>query len=187
MQSSTLGVILIVSLTAGSGLADSTTEAIVMTQPIDNQLFEAAGDSVRSFTKEIVIDAPAGKVYDAWATAEGWGRVYGPPSASHIDLAIGGRYEWLFDGKIGSNGCQVLSYIPGRMISFSWSSPPTQPETRARRTWVVVEAEPLSDNRTSLRLTHLGFGQGPQWDETYAYFDSAWGRVLEMMRNSLAQ
>lgn len=187
MRGFIVGVVLIVSLTAGNVLVESEAEESVMTQPIDSQLFEASGDSVRSFAKEVVIEAAAGEVYDTWTTPTGWSRIYGPPSASRIDLAIGGRYEWLFDGKIGSNGCQVLSYIPGRMISFSWNAPPAQAESRARRTWVVVELEPLSDDRTSLRLTHLGFGEGPKWDETYTYFDRAWDRVLERMRNALAR
>ena len=37
------------------------------------------------------------------------------PPSEHPD---GGRYEWLWDGKMGSNDCQVLSFIPNRMISF---------------------------------------------------------------------
>ena len=105
----------------------------------------------------------------------------GDPSRADIDLEIGGRYEWLFDGRVGSNGCQVLSYIPDRMISFSWNAPPGQ-ATRERRAWVVVETEALGPGHTRLRLTHLGFGQGPDWDETYAYFDAAWDRVLARMR-----
>jgi hypothetical protein len=36
-----------------------------------------------------------------------------------------------------------------------------------------------------MRLTHLGFGQGADWDTTFAYFDNAWGRVLPMMKQAL--
>jgi len=155
------------------------------TTAIDPDRFAAAGGDLRSFAKERVIPASADRVWADWATREGWSTVFPPPSASRIDLAIGGRYEWLFDGSIGGNGCQILSYIPGRMISFSWNAPPSQPDSRLARTWVVVETEPLSDGETRLRLTHLGFGDGPSWDETMAYFDKAWDFVLDRLESSV--
>ncbi len=167
-----------------AGLAQAEGNRL-MTSPIDDQLFVASGTELRSFTKEAVVEAPVATVYAAWTTAAGWGQVYGPPSAAEIDLAIGGRYEWLFDGEIGSNGCQVLSYIPDRMVSFSWNAPPDQPESRAKNTWVVVECTPEGSAGTRVRLTHLGFGEGENWDETYAYFDAAWDRVLQRMQEKL--
>ncbi len=158
----------------------------VTAYPIDERFVGAAGEP-RSFTKDVAIEAPVDTVWAAWTTAQGWAAVYGPPSRADIELAIGGRYEWLFDGSIGGNGCQVLSYLPKRMISFSWNAPPSQPETRLQRTWVVVELEPISAQRTQLRLSHLGFGDGPAWDTTYAYFDNAWDRVLAGMQSALGR
>jgi uncharacterized protein YndB with AHSA1/START domain len=152
--------------------------------PIDPALFDARGAEVRSFTKEIVIAAPAAKAYALWTDSAAWQALMGDPSRANLDLEIGGRYEWLFDGATGSNGCQVLSYIPGRMVSFTWNAPPGQ-ATRERRTWVVVETEALAPDSTRVRLTHLGFGQGAAWDETFAYFDNAWGRVLPLMKAAL--
>ena len=155
------------------------------TAPIDPERFAAAGADLRSFTKERVITAPADRVWAAWATDAGWSEVYPPPSASRIDLAIGGRYEWLFDGAIGGNGSQILSYLPGRMISFSWNAPPSQPDSRLSRTWVVVETDAVDAEHTRVRLTHLGFGDGPNWDETMAYFEKAWGYVLGRLDSAL--
>ncbi len=165
-------------LRQGGGPGDATA-------PIDPDRFAAAGGELRSFTKERVIAAPADRVWAAWATDEGWSAVFPSPSASRIDLAVGGRYEWLFDGSIGGNGSQILSYIPGRMISFSWNAPPSQPDSRLLRTWVVVETEALGDEQTRVRLTHLGFGNGPNWDETMAYFDKAWEYVLAQLEGAL--
>ena len=152
-----------------------------MTHPIDDKIFVARGTELRSFAKEVIVAAPPETLFAAWTTAEGWAQIYGPPSVGRFELAIGGRYEWLFDGEIGSNACQVLSFVPNRLLSFSWNAPPIQPQSRALRTWVVVELEPADDESTRLRLTHLGFGDGPQWDETYAYFDAAWESVLARM------
>lgn len=153
---------------------------------IDPTRFVAAGEGIRSFVKEAYIPAPSAAVWAAWTEPEAWRRLWGPQSQGRFDLAVGGAYEWLFDGSIGGNGDQVLSYIPGRMLSFSWNAPPSQPVTRLARTWVVVELEPVEANATRVRLTHLGFGDGPQWDETYAYFDHAWERVLALMAARLA-
>lgn len=152
--------------------------------PVDSALFDGGGPAPRSFTKELEIAAPVADVYALWTDAAAWQRLMGPGSRANIELAVGGPYEWLFDGKIGSNGCQVLSYIPGRMVSFTWNAPPTIP-TRERRTWVVVETEALGDRSTRLRLTHLGFGQGADWDATFAYFENAWGRATGMMKQHL--
>ncbi len=158
-------------------------------RPINAALFDASGLDLRSFTEAATIDAPPAEVFGAWATAAGWQDVYAqsrPDATANIDLAIGGRYEWLFDGSLGSNGCQVLSYVPNRMISFTWNAPPAQPESRAKRTWVVVELEPAGDGRTDVTLTHLGFGDAEHWDQTESYFKSAWPRVLDAMRRHFA-
>jgi uncharacterized protein YndB with AHSA1/START domain len=156
-------------------------------EPIDTSLFDAAGSSLRTLVKEARIEAPQQRVYDAWATSEGWQKLFGEPAKAEIELAIGGRYEWLFDGTNGSNGCQILSYIPGRMLSFTWNSPPSIPQTRDRRTWVVVEVEPIDETACTLRITHMGFGEGEAWDKTYAYFDAAWGSVMGYMSTKLAE
>lgn len=153
---------------------------------VDPGRFVASGGDLRSFVKEAVIPASQHAVWAAWTDPETWQSLWGPPSRARFDLAVGGAYEWLFDGSIGGNGDQILSYIPERMVSFSWNAPPSQPVTRLARTWVVVELEPIDDGSTRVRLTHLGFGEGPEWDTTYDYFDKAWERVLALMSAKLA-
>jgi len=158
------------------------------TQPIDAQLFAANGSDVRSFVKQAAIQAPVAEVYAAWTDERAFPKAYDPTRAeltAKIDLAIGGRYEWLWDGVTGSNGCQVLCYIPNKMLSFSWNAPPTQPESRAKRTWVVVEFESLEDTATQVTVTHLGFGEGEHWDETFEYFRAAWDHVLAQFSKNL--
>lgn len=190
MKLAALGLVLVVGISFGGGGAGGAGEAGTAfstegARQIDGGLFPTQGSPVRSFTKEVVIRAPAEAVYAAWTDEAAWSRVYDPPSKANIELVIGGRYEWLFDGTIGSNGCQVLSYVPNRMLSFSWNAPPDQPESRALRTWVVVETERQDAGTTLVRVTHLGFGDGENWDETYAYFEAAWDRVLARFRDSL--
>ena len=159
-----------------------------MTKPIHTELFAGSGHAVRRFVTETTIQSPADRVYTAWTDAAAFVKVYdsaAPQLKANIDLQIGGRYEWLWDGQMGSNGCQVLSYIPDRMISFSWNAPPSQPDSRAKHTWVVVELEDVDDETTHVTLTHLGFGTAAHWDETLEYFTEAWQRVLAQFKKGL--
>ena len=158
-----------------------------MPQPIDSNLFSASQD-LSQFTVEAEIAAPVETVYRAWSDGDAFPAAFAPDRPelrANIDLAIGGRYEWLWDGETGSNDCQVLSYIPNRMISFSWNAPPEQAKSRVQRTWVVVEFEPRGDAATHCRLTHLGFGPDDHWQETKAYFENAWPFVLEQFGKNL--
>lgn len=148
---------------------------------IDTSLFVAEGPALRGFTKEVVVAAPPSEVFAAWTTSEGLLALLEVPS--HVELRVGGPYELYFmpdtpDGPIGSNGCKVLAYVPDRMLAFSWNAPPKFPAERARHTWVVVTLEPHEAGGTHVALSHLGFGEGGQWEEVQAYFDRAWGAVL---------
>jgi hypothetical protein len=68
------------------------------------------------------------------------------------------------------------------MLTFSWNAPPHLAEARAQRTVILLRLRPDShDAGTRVELTHLGWGDGGQWDEAFDYFDAAWGRVLERL------
>lgn len=47
----------------------------------------------------------------------------------------------------------------------------------ARRIVEHVPA-PVGENESRVVIHHSGWGDGGQWDQTYDYFDNAWGRVL---------
>lgn len=158
-----------------------------MPEPIDSSRFSDDAET-SSFVLEKVIHTSPETLYRAWTDSEAFKKAYDPERpelSANIEMVIGGRYEWLWDGVTGGNGCQILSFIPGRMISFSWNAPPEQPESREQRTWVVVEFEPTEPNGTRLRLTHLGFGPEPHWQETRQYFEAAWQHVFEQFRKHL--
>lgn len=159
------------------------------TMAINDALFVASGSELRSVTVERSMDATPEQVWNAWATEAGWKAAYAagrPEVRADIELAPGGKYEWLFDGTLGCNGCQVLSYVPRRMLSFTWNAPVAQAQSRVKRTWVVVEIEPDEVGKSRVQVTHLGFGTGPHWDETREYFEGAWAYVLDQMAGSFA-
>jgi uncharacterized protein YndB with AHSA1/START domain len=142
------------------------------------------GPDVRWLAKEAIIAAPAREVWEAWTSSEGINAWWGPPKSS-IDLRIGGRFELLFsleepEGLQGSEGCRILAYVPGESLSFTWNAPPHLP-LRGVNTWVVLTFSEVPAG-TRVRLVHTGFLEGPDWDDYVDYFDSAWGYVLDLLR-----
>jgi hypothetical protein len=77
---------------------------------------------------------------------------------------------------------RFMALQPKKMLSFDWNAPPSLPEIRQQRTFVVVRFEPVGDRQTRVALHHTGWGDGGEWDKTYAYFDRAWGNVLANLK-----
>jgi uncharacterized protein YndB with AHSA1/START domain len=78
----------------------------------------------------------------------------------------------------GADEMRFLALQPKKMISFDWNAPPSLPEARQQRTFVVVRFFPVDEKTTRVTLHHTGWGDGGEWDKTYLYFDRAWGFVL---------
>ena len=148
---------------------------------IDTSLFVASGSDLRSFSLSRAVAATPAQVFAAFTRPEELKRFFG--SQHRVVLKPGGPYEILFeheDGAIGSDGCQVLSYVPDRVLSFSWNAPPQYPQERALRTWVTLLLAP-GGGGCEVELHHCGFGQGGNWDEVQDYFLAAWDRVLDWL------
>ena len=136
---------------------------------------------VKAIRKELSVPAAQERVWHAWTTSEGVKSFFAP--RAKVELAIGGTYEMYFDlsappGSRGAEGCRILSYLPPRMLSFSWNAPPKFPAVRKVPTWVIVELQEQGAGICSVCLTHLGWQEGDDWDEVYDYFDKAWDLVL---------
>lgn len=135
--------------------------------------------SSKQIVKTLEHHATRAEIYKLFTTHEGLKTFFGEDN--HIEITPGGPYEiyFLLDNPIGlrgGEGCQVLSFIPNRMLSFTWNAPPQFPEIRSStyHTWVVLE---FMDKR--LQLTHLGWPEDPEWSKVYDYFDRAWGIVMD--------
>lgn len=143
-----------------------------------------AGRHERDILKEVVVGAPRADVWRAWTTVAGAVSFFAP--SAHIELEPGGAFEIYFDpdaapGSRGSEGMRVLSYLPGEMLSFEWNAPPRFAEARAghERTWVVVRLDDEPETgATRVRLAHLGWRSGGQWEQVREYFERAWDTVL---------
>ncbi len=152
---------------------------------IDDSLFVARGPDLPPIVAEVTVPTDRHAAFFALATEDGLEAWLGRRSL--VDLRIGGAYEIYFDGDQppglrGSEGCQILAYVPGEMLAVSWNAPPTLPAARAKRAWAVFSFTPV-DEGTRVRVTHLGLGQDGEWPAVRAYFERAWPRFL----NALAE
>lgn len=145
----------------------------------------------RVLWKETIVRASVEEVWHIWTTTEGVTWLFA--DEANIELRVGGKYEWYFDmsapkGQRGAEGCTVLSFLPYEMIAFTWNAPPKIPALRAAeaRTQVVVRLEPIGNDRVKVILAQHGYGEGPDWEAYYQYFDRAWGIVLDTLHDKLS-
>jgi uncharacterized protein YndB with AHSA1/START domain len=137
-----------------------------------------AGAADRLLRADVIVPAPVSEVWQAWTTAEGIRTFFAP--GGNVELAVDGTYDVWFNpagkpGERGAEGMRILDVDPERRFVFTWNAPPSIPSIRGRRTVVVLDFAPAGERATRLRFTHLGWGEGPDWDRAYAYFDQAWG------------
>ena len=81
----------------------------------------------------------------------------------------------------------MIGFQAPTMLTFTWNAPPHLSEARAQRTVVLLRFRPDdADEGTRVELTHLGWGEGGEWDEAYDYFDPAWDGVLRALQTYFA-
>jgi len=147
----------------------------------------AAIATERSLDKEAVVAAPIESVWRAWTTRDGIRTFFAPDA--EIDARVGGAFHihinpFAEPGMKGADDSRYMALQPPTMLSFDWNAPPSLPEVRAQRTFVVVRLAPVDARSTRVTLHHTGWGVGGQWEQAYAYFDRAWGTVLGNLQKS---
>jgi uncharacterized protein YndB with AHSA1/START domain len=142
---------------------------------------------IKPIEKEAILNAAREEVWHAFTTSEGAKTFFAMDA--NIQLRINGPYEIYFNndagpGLRGSEGCKVLSWVEGEMLSFSWNAPPDFPEIRAEGpcTFIVVRLLDVVDGKTKVRITHGGWKEGGRWQEHHDYFVKAWDVVLGNLR-----
>jgi uncharacterized protein YndB with AHSA1/START domain len=130
---------------------------------------------------EVIVDASAEQVWNAWTTTEGVKSWFAP--GANIEPKVGGAYEIFFApdepaGQRGADGMRILLFQPQSALAFTWNAPAKFGERRNQLTHVIVRLYPISEKQTRVTLTHSGFGLGAEWDAVRAYFDGAWSQVV---------
>lgn len=151
-----------------------------------------ASDPLAPIELERIVELPRQRVWELLESSAGWKRWLGVESK--IEMTPGGAFEIYFgsdapEGQRGSEGCKVLSLVPGRMLSYSWNANPMHAHARTKHTWVVIELADAGAAATRVTLRHLGFAEQAkenpeheaEWKDVRAYFQNAWGRVLDEM------
>lgn len=141
--------------------------------------------------RETVVDAPAQNAWVLWTTNEGVQSFFpGAKNGTNIRLQPDGPYEFFFlpenpEGSRGCDGCKILGWQEGKMLSFTWTNRPDH-AVRPWRTHVVLRFEEIAPGKTRVTLDQDGWGEGDDWRVAYDYFADAWPRVLEAYRARLA-
>lgn len=145
----------------------------------------------RLVVKQTVVPASADDAWRLWTTNEGFQSFFpgAPGFKTNIKLEPGGPYEVFLiagapKGSQGCDGCMILGYQEGRMLSFTWTNRPDM-AVRPHRTNVVLTFEPLSERETRVTLVQDGWGVGADWNIAHDYFDKAWGHVLDAYKKRI--
>lgn len=151
--------------------------------------FSAHG-AERAIDKEVVVPAGVDAVWQAWTTSEGLTSFFAPEAV--VEARVGGPFHIHMDpgaqpGLRGADDMRILAIQPKRMLSFDWNAPPSLPQARQQRTFVIVRLQPVDATTTRVTLHHTGWGDGGEWDQAYQYFDRAWGHVLGGLKTRFEQ
>jgi uncharacterized protein YndB with AHSA1/START domain len=157
-------------------------------------LFAAAATDAppHALELETVVEAPALDAWARWTTNEGVQSFFpGATKGTNVRLEPGGPYEFFFlpenpEGMRGCDGCVILGFEEGKMLSFTWTNRPDM-AVRPHRTHVVLRFEEIAEGRTRIAFEQDGWGESAEWKIAYDYFAAAWPRVLESYRASFAK
>ncbi len=140
---------------------------------------------------EAVVQAPVSEVWRLFTTNEGLSSWMAP--VVEIDLRIGGtlRTSYSREGKIGGLGTitkTILSYDPGRMLSFKESGVPagTPSKEALESVWTVIYFEPAGEGRTRLTVVGLGYGEDAASLGLRELFRTGTAQTLEKLKSRVA-
>jgi uncharacterized protein YndB with AHSA1/START domain len=141
----------------------------------------------KSIEKEVIVDGSLEEVWKAWTTNEGARTFFS--SQTNIYPKLGAPYEIYFKldqpyGKQGSEGCRIHSFVPMKMLSFTWNAPPQFPTIREPElhTIVYLHFQELGPKKTAVRFSQQGWGEGDEWNQVFQYFEEAWDVVLGRLK-----
>jgi uncharacterized protein YndB with AHSA1/START domain len=166
----------------------SSARALLAALALSTALHAQAAE--RAIDKSVDVAATIDEAWDSWTTSQGITSFFAPDA--RVEPRAGGAFHIHFDptapaGSKGADDMRFMALQPKRMISFDWNAPPSLPEARGQRTFIIVRFERVADKLTRVSLHHTGWGDGGEWDKAYGYFDRAWGNVLASLKKRFEQ
>jgi uncharacterized protein YndB with AHSA1/START domain len=125
----------------------------------------------RTIEREIVIAAPAARIFAALTAPEQLERWF---TTTATGTALPGeplRYFWEGDGHVDGHYVEVS---PPERLVYEWHNPPGT-------TRISIVLTPESDG-TLLNLTVIGYGDGEDWDALYNGESQGWGPLLGALK-----
>ena len=133
------------------------------------------------------VNASIDRVWQAWTDSIQTGIWFA--ARANIQPERGGAYELFWDlahpERDSTLGCRVTFVQPQKWLGFTWrgpsifddlmnenASPPSPP------THVTVQFE-AQGNQTAIRVTHVGWGDSPRWNEARNWHIRAWAGVIQ--------
>ncbi len=154
-------------------------------------LLHHAARADRALVTDCVLDATPEQVWSLFTTKQGWESCIVP--VAEVDFRVGGTIRTNYDKTKGVGGegtitHHILAYEPQRLIVTRFDAPPgAKKAILAQQTGCSIRIEPLPDGRTRVIETMSGFGDGPEWDESYAFFKKGNEWTHEQIRKHFAK
>jgi len=147
------------------------------------KLMAGKQDTGRAIEFRIVVDGSPEEVFHMWTDCEASTEFFG--SSATIEPRLAGLYEIGFDTptgeRAGTIGTKILRYEPPSLLFFEWEMPKFIGHLNRRPfpTWVELRFERLgNEDQTDIHFYHRGFGDGPDWDQGFEFFQRNWFEVL---------
>lgn len=144
-------------------------------------------DGTHTLVHEVVVDAPAGEVWAAISTAEGW-KTWAVPVAwmppGNPDILETSYNPAARPGSPETIQQRFLARIPGRLLAFRTVKAPAKfPHWEAYRlVSSIFELEPLGPAKTKVRLTGVGYPDSPAGKQLIGFFERGNSASLEWLR-----
>ena len=170
------------SIAAGTGLAQGAEPTVSLVQG-------KAADGTRFYEDSLVIKAPAKTLWTAFTDETAYRAWAAPVSA--VDFRLGGAIEASYDAK-GHLGDPdniknaFIAYVPERLLVFQNVQAPAMLPGRAvyPKTVKVVAFDTLGPDETRITISGVGFGEGRDYDQLYAFFSAGDGELLKILRTA---
>ncbi len=116
------------------------------------------------------------------------------PEKADVDPKVGGKYELFWDPEnkeINSTiGCKITGFEKDKFLSFDWKGPVNfssfmnfaDPLTHVI---VFFSHKEKDTNKTIIHLFHTGWRKGPEWQKARNYFENAWSKALQGLKDKI--
>ncbi|HEY4389666.1 MAG TPA: SRPBCC domain-containing protein [Ktedonobacteraceae bacterium] len=129
----------------------------------------------RTLEKELFIKASPERVFQALTTKEDLEHWF--LTKAEVDLRPGGTIRFAWEPGIFEVG-KILVLEPPHRLSYTWETRGSSPTT------ITFELSAENDG-TRLHLTHMGIGEGDDWDRYYAGISRGWPTHLKNLTSWL--